>query len=165
MRLEGRGERLTIFVGETDQHRHRPLYTEIVERAHEAGLAGATVLRGIEGYGASSHIHTTAILRLSEDLPVVIVIVDTSDRIDAFLARLADGRKIRFVNVNDKLADENGRLRDGMTIDGLHPTLKGYQIWADALKPIFTEILGPPAATDMAPPPTGDPAARGRAMR
>jgi PII-like signaling protein len=88
MKLEGPGERLTIFVGETDQHHHRPLYTEIVERAHQAGLAGATVLRGIEGFGASSHIHTTRILRLSEDLPVVIVIVDQSDRIDAFLPML-----------------------------------------------------------------------------
>ena len=90
MRLEGHGERLTIFVGETDQHNHRPLYTEIVQRAHEAGLAGATVLRGIEGFGASSHIHTTRILRLSEDLPVVIVIVDTTERIDGFLPALDD---------------------------------------------------------------------------
>jgi uncharacterized protein len=90
MKLEGRGERLTIFVGETDQHDHRPLYTEIVERAHAAGLAGATVLRGVEGFGASSHIHTTRILRLSEDLPVVIVIVDTTERIDGFLPLLDD---------------------------------------------------------------------------
>ena len=88
MRLEGRGERLTIFVGETDQHRHRPLYTEIVERAHEAGLAGATVLRGIEGYGASSRIHTTRLLSLSEDLPVAVIIVDAEDRIRAFLPHL-----------------------------------------------------------------------------
>lgn len=88
MKLEGPGERLTIYIGETDQHNHRPLYTEIVERAHEAGLAGATVLRGIEGFGASSHIHTTRILRLSEDLPVTIVIVDITERIDAFLAQL-----------------------------------------------------------------------------
>jgi uncharacterized protein len=88
MRLEGRGERLTIFVGETDQYEHRPLYTEIVERAHAAGLAGATVLRGIEGFGASSHIHTTRILRLSEDLPVVIVIVDARERIEEFLPQL-----------------------------------------------------------------------------
>lgn len=85
MKLEGPGERLTIFIGETDQHEHRPLYTEIVRRAHAAGLAGATVLRGIEGYGASSHVHTTRILRLSEDLPIVILIVDRHDRIDAFL--------------------------------------------------------------------------------
>lgn len=88
MRLEGAGERLTIFIGETDQHHHKPLYTEIVHRAHAAGLAGATVLRGLEGYGASRHIHTTRILSLSEDLPVVVVIVDTAPRIDAFLPAL-----------------------------------------------------------------------------
>lgn len=88
MRLEGPGERLTVFVGETDQHGRTPLYREIVHRAHAAGLAGATVLRGLEGYGASRHIHTTRILSLSEDLPVVIVIVDTPERIDAFLPEL-----------------------------------------------------------------------------
>jgi len=85
MKLEGPGERLTIFVGESDQHGHRPLYTEIVERAHDAGLAGATVVRGFEGFGASSRIHTARILRMSEDLPVVIIIVDQRERIDAFL--------------------------------------------------------------------------------
>lgn len=88
MKLEGRGERLTIFVGETDQHHHKPLYTEIVHRAHAAGLAGATVVRGLEGYGASRHIHTTRILSLSEDLPVVVIIVDIPERIDAFLPAL-----------------------------------------------------------------------------
>jgi lysophospholipase L1-like esterase len=78
------------------------------------------------------------------------------------LARLADGSKVRFLNVNDKLADGDGKLFDGMMNDRdkLHPTLKGYQVWADALKPILQEILGPPAATDQAPPPTGDPSAR-----
>jgi hypothetical protein len=88
VKLEGPGERLTIFVGETDQHRHKPLYTEIVHRAHAAGLAGATVVRGLEGYGASRHIHTTRILSLSEDLPVVVIIIDTPERIDAFLPAL-----------------------------------------------------------------------------
>jgi PII-like signaling protein len=88
MKLEGPAERLTIFIGESDQYRHRPLYAEIVHRAHEAGLAGATVLRGFEGYGASSHIHTARILRLTEDLPVVIVIIDLAERIDAFLPEL-----------------------------------------------------------------------------
>jgi hypothetical protein len=81
-------------------------------------------------------------------------------RINENIARMADGKSIRYVNINDKLADKDGRLFEGMTVDGLHPTLKGYQIWADALKPIFTEILGPPAATDHSPPPTGDPSAR-----
>ena len=88
MRLTGPARRLTIFIGESDQYRHHPLYTEIVDRAHKAGLAGATVLRGIEGYGASSHIHTTRLLSLSEDLPIAIVIVDEPERVDAFLPQL-----------------------------------------------------------------------------
>jgi hypothetical protein len=88
MRLHGRARRLTIFIGDSDQHHHRPLYTEIVHRAHEHGLAGASVFHGIEGYGASSHIHTTRILSLSDDLPVVIVIVDAEERIEAFLPEL-----------------------------------------------------------------------------
>lgn len=88
MKLEGSSTRLSIFVGEDDQWHHKPLYTEIVHRAHAAGLAGASVLRGIEGYGASSRIHTTRLLSLSEDLPVVIVIVDAEERIRAFLPQL-----------------------------------------------------------------------------
>jgi PII-like signaling protein len=88
MRLHGRARRLTIFIGDTDQHHHRPLYTEIVHRAYEHGLAGASVFHGIEGYGASSHIHTSRILSLSDDLPVAIVIVDAVDRIEAFLPEL-----------------------------------------------------------------------------
>jgi len=76
------------------------------------------------------------------------------------LARMAGGKKIRYLNVNDKLADKDGKFFDGMSKDQLHPTVKGYQVWADGLKPIFTELLGPPARTDHAPPPTGDPSAR-----
>jgi len=88
MRLTGTALRLTIMVGESDQWHHKPLFTEIVHRAHKAGLAGATVLRGIEGFGASNRIHTSRLLSLSEDLPVVVVIVDTHDRIDAFMPQL-----------------------------------------------------------------------------
>jgi uncharacterized protein len=88
MKLEGHQKRLTIFIGEADRHGHTPLATEIVHRAHTAGLAGASVFRGVEGYGASNHIHTTRILSLSDDLPIAIVIVDTDKRIQAFLADL-----------------------------------------------------------------------------
>jgi PII-like signaling protein len=88
MKLEGRQQRLTIYIGESDRHGHTPLATEIVHRAHAAGLAGASVFRGVEGYGASNHIHTTRILSLSDDLPIAIVIVDQADAITAFLPQL-----------------------------------------------------------------------------
>jgi PII-like signaling protein len=78
------------MVGESDQARHHPVYTELVHRAHRAGLAGASVFRGIEGFGRSHHIHTTRLLSLSEDLPVAVVIVDTEERIRGFLADIED---------------------------------------------------------------------------
>jgi len=80
--------RLTIFVDSDDTWHHRPLYTEIVHRAHEAGLAGASVFRGVEGYGASARIHTSRILSLAEDLPIAIIIIDAEDRIRTFLPHL-----------------------------------------------------------------------------
>jgi lysophospholipase L1-like esterase len=89
-------------------------------------------------------------------------LMPTITRINANLARLADGRSIRFLDVGAGLADAKGALYDGMTVDGLHPSLKGYEVWAAGLRPILTEVLGPPAASDHAPPPTGDPSASGR---
>jgi PII-like signaling protein len=88
MRLTGTAQRLTIIVGDSGHWHHRPVFTEIVHRAREAGLAGATVLHGVEGFGATSRIHTSRILSLSEDLPVVILIVDSHERIAAFLPQL-----------------------------------------------------------------------------
>ncbi len=91
-----------------------------------------------------------------------VAVMPEIDRINRNLSALADRGHVRFLNINGKLADKNGRVFDGMldARDKLHPTLEGYQVWADALKPIFTELLGPPKATDEAPPPTGDPSAR-----
>jgi len=88
VKIEGPALRLSIFVGEDDRWHHKPLYTEIVHRAHRAGLAGASVLHGIEGYGASSRIHTSRLLSLSEDLPVLVIIVDEEEKVRAFLPQL-----------------------------------------------------------------------------
>ncbi|KUN03488.1 hypothetical protein AQI95_23640 [Streptomyces yokosukanensis] len=90
MRLTGRALRLTIFVDDTDTWHHKPLFTEIVHRAHRAGLAGATVLHGVEGFGASSVVHTTRLLSLADDLPAVVVIVDEEERIRAFMTELEE---------------------------------------------------------------------------
>ncbi len=87
-------------------------------------------------------------------------VTDSINAINKQIATYADGKRVRFLDINNRLADAKGQLVPGvLNADNLHPTLKGYQIWADALKPIFTELLGPPAATDSAPPPTGDPSA------
>lgn len=88
MKIEREGLLLRIFCGESDNWHGKPLYEAIVRKLREEGMAGATVLRGIEGFGAHSRIHTSRILRLSEDLPVVIEAVDSSERINAILPEL-----------------------------------------------------------------------------
>jgi lysophospholipase L1-like esterase len=92
-------------------------------------------------------------------------VMPTIARINANLAQMADGKSIRFLDVNPRLADARGTPFEGMMVDGLHPSVKGYQVWAEGLEPILTELLGPPAATDHAPPPTGDPSASERSRR
>jgi lysophospholipase L1-like esterase len=84
----------------------------------------------------------------------------TINRINELLATFADGKRVRYLNINAQLTDASGKLLDGITVDGLHLSVKGYQAWADASKPIFSELMGPPAKEDRAPPPTGDPSAR-----
>jgi PII-like signaling protein len=119
-RLTGRALRLTVFIGENDTWHHKPLYSEIVHRAHAAGLAGASVFRGIEGFGASSLIHTSRLLSLSEDLPVAIVVVDTEERVRAFLPQLDelvdeglvildDCEVIRYVGRADTSGETGGK--------------------------------------------------------
>lgn len=88
MKIEGEALLLRIFIGESDRWKGKPLYEAIVRKAREEGLAGATVLRGLEGFGASSRIHTAKILRLSEDLPIVVELVDREDRIRRILPML-----------------------------------------------------------------------------
>lgn len=88
MKLEGDGQLLRIFIGESDHWNGRPLHEAIVHMFKEAGLAGTTVIRGVEGFGASSRVHTTRLLQLSQDLPMIIEAVDTEERISAVLPQL-----------------------------------------------------------------------------
>jgi lysophospholipase L1-like esterase len=127
----------------------------------------ADVARGIEAIvgtlrakAPGATIVVTAIFPRNDNMAVLPII----DGINQAIARMADGRAIRYLNVNDRLATADGVLREGMmnARDKLHPTVRGYQVWADALKPILTELLGPPASEDQAPPPTGDPSAVAR---
>lgn len=118
----------------------------------------SAVLRVIRSKAPDAVILVMGIFPRNDNMAVMPII----DGINANLARLADGKKLRYLNINHKLANPDGKLRDGMMNDRdkLHPQLQGYQVWADALKPVFTELLGPPASEDHAPPPTGDPSAR-----
>ncbi len=117
----------------------------------------AALLRTLRAKAPSATIVATAIFPRNDNTAALPVI----DRINANLAAMADGRSVRYLNVNAKLADANGKLLPGMmNADNLHPALPGYQVWADALRPILTELLGPPATADLAPPPTGDPSAK-----
>jgi lysophospholipase L1-like esterase len=116
------------------------------------------ILRMMQAKAPNATIIVTAIFPRNDN----IAVMPTINRINDNLSKLADGKKIRYLNINDKLADRDGKLFDGMMNAGdkLHPAIKGYQVWADALKPIFTDLLGPPQKEDHAPPPTGDPSAR-----
>jgi lysophospholipase L1-like esterase len=118
----------------------------------------AAVVRVLQAKAPNAVIIVMGIFPRNDNMAVMPVI----DRVNANLARMADGRKIRYLSINDKLADADGKLREGMMNDRdkLHPQLNGYQVWADALKPVLTELLGPPASEDHAPPPTGDPSAQ-----
>jgi len=108
MKLEGEGKLLRIFIGEADRFEHRPLYEQLVLKAKAMGLAGATVLRGIEGFGARSRLHTAKILRLSEDLPLVIEVVDMEEKIERFAA--AAGDMIAQAGVGAMITEERAHV-------------------------------------------------------
>ncbi len=120
-----------------------------------AGIQAILALMRAKAPGAT--IIVVGIFPRNDQMALMSII----EKINANLSRLADGSRVRYLNINDQLANSKGKLFDGVMNPGdrLHPTVKGYQIWADALKPIFTELLGPPAKEDDAPPPTGDPSA------
>jgi (4-O-methyl)-D-glucuronate---lignin esterase len=124
----------------------------------------AEIARGIKAIidicqqkASNATIILTAIFPRNDNMAVM----PTINRINEKLAGFSDGTRVRFLTINDRLADSEGKLFEGVLNerDKLHPTIKGYQIWADALKRVFRELLGPPGTTDLAPPPTGNPSA------
>jgi lysophospholipase L1-like esterase len=146
-----------------------PKVVVLLAGTNNLGSAGGTaanaedITRGLQAIvhvirekAPAATIIVTGIFPRNDNIEFIPVI----ERINRGLSEMADGKKIRYLNINNKLADGNGKLLDGMmNPDKLHPTVTTYQTWADALKPILTELLGPPAAQDHAPPPTGDPSA------
>jgi lysophospholipase L1-like esterase len=115
------------------------------------------VLDTLRAKAPAATIIATAIFPRNDNMAVM----PTIEKINRNLAKRADGKKIRYLNINARLADSHGKLFDGMmNTDRLHPSIAGYQVWADALKPLFTELLGSPGNQDYAPAPTGDPSAR-----
>ena len=128
---------------------------QVEQRASQVASALKTLVQTCREKAPNATIILMAITPRNDNIAVMPII----NRVNESLATVADGKQVRYLNINDKLADANGKLHVGMTVDSLHLDVKGYQIWADALKPIFHELLGPPAKEDHAPPPTGDPSA------
>jgi lysophospholipase L1-like esterase len=152
--LDGVNPKVIVLLAGTNNVGNRvPL--DVHEAAANVVRGLGAVLRVMQAKAPDAMIILTAIFPRNDNMAVMPEI----DEINSGVLKMADGRKIRFLNVNDKLADAGGNLHEGMmnAKDKLHPLLKGYQVWADGLKPMLTELLGTPASEDHAPPPTGDP--------
>ena len=131
-------------------------------RAQDAAVAGQRAAINLSGVEVQDLSRGQALV--TPDSFEETRIADAIVQVLADAKPLKHGTRVRFLTINDRLADPEGKLFDGVLNerDKLHPTIKGYQIWADALKPIFRELLGPPGTIDLAPPPTGDPSAARR---
>jgi len=148
---------VVVMAGTNNVGRNSPL-GDAAARGADVARGVAAIVGEIRQRAPEATVIVTGITPRNDNRDVNTVIDDANARI----AKLADGKTIRYININDVLADPQGNLRPGMVHDGLHLTAQSYQVWADHLKPIFTEILGTPAASDQAPPPTGDPSVTSR---
>jgi lysophospholipase L1-like esterase len=154
--LDGVNPKIIVLLAGTNNVGNRPS-PDIEAKAEDVTRGIKAILDIMRAKAPDATIILTGIFPRNDNIAVMPVIKKINENISKF----ADGKKIRFLDVTDKMADSEGKLFDGvMNADKLHPAIKGYQIWADALKPIFTELLGPPAKEDLAPPPTGDPSAK-----
>lgn len=154
--LDGVNPKVVVLMAGTNNVGNATPIGDIEERAEDVYRGVKALVREIRKRAPAATLVITGITPRNDNLSVMPIINSANRQI----AALADGKSIRYVNINEQLAFSDNHLRDGMTYDGLHLTPRAYQHWANALKPIFTEILGPPASVDRAPPPTGDPSAR-----
>lgn len=153
--LEGVNPKVVVLMAGTNNVGNRTPVGDTQARADEVARGIAALVREIRKRAPRATLIVTGITP-RDDNPEVMPIVNTANR---QIAALADGKTVRYININEQLAFPDGRLRPGMSHDGLHLAVPAYQVWANALKPLLTELLGPPAAQDVAPPPTGDPSA------
>jgi lysophospholipase L1-like esterase len=155
--LDGVNPKVVVLLAGTNNVGDLSASGGVEARADEVARGLRAILHVIQKKAPGATIIVMGIFPRNDNLAFLPVI----DRINRNLSEIADGQKVRYLNINDKLADGDGRLFEGMmnAEDKLHPTVKAYQVWADALKPMLGDLLGPPAAEDHAPPPTGDPSA------
>lgn len=153
--LDGVNPKVVVVLAGTNNVGNATPLGDTEARAADVARGVGALVREIRKRAPRATVIVTGITP-RDDNPAVMPVIDAANR---QIEQLADGKSIRYININDKLATPDGRLRDGMAQDGLHLSTQAYQLWADALKPILTENLGPPAADDHAPPPTGDPSA------
>jgi lysophospholipase L1-like esterase len=156
--LDAVNPKVVVLLAGTNNLGNRSAPGDADARADDVARGLQAIVRLMQTKAPAATIIVMGLLPRNDNMALMPVI----DRINGNLSRFADGQKVRYLNINDKLADGDGRLFDGImnAKDRLHPTVKAYQVWADALKPVLTELLGPPEAEDHAPPPTGDPGAK-----
>jgi lysophospholipase L1-like esterase len=155
--LDGVNPKVVVLLAGTNNVSDPTAPADADARAADISRGIQAILHVVQEKAPAATIIVMGIFPRNDEMAFMPVI----DKINGSLAGFADGTKIRYLNINDKLADRHGKLFDGMmnAKDKLHPSVKAYQAWADALKPIFTELQGPPAVVDHAPPATGDPSA------
>jgi len=155
--LDGVNPRVIVLLAGTNNAGNLPAGLDADAKAADVARGLRAIVRLMQSKAPAAVILLMGIFPRN-DRPELMPVIE---RINASLSRFADGKRVRYLNINDKLASRDGQLFDGMmnASDRLHPTVKAYQVWADALKPLLTELLGPPANVDRAPPPSGDPSA------
>jgi lysophospholipase L1-like esterase len=154
--LDGINPKVVVLLAGTNNVSNASAPADADARTADISRGIQAIVRIIQEKAPAATIIVFGIFPRNDNMAFMPVI----DKINRSLPAMADGKKIRYLNINDKLADGNGTLIGGMmNADKLHLTVKAYQVWADALKPILTELLGPPASVDHAPPATGDPSA------